>query len=81
MDSLFLDTPSGQWISARHIVVLDILDTGVEEQMRHTVQATLVTGDRQALRIFQGSDSGTQAEQFLSDLFDRLGAQRFVSGR
>ena len=81
METLFLETPSGQWISARHIAVLDILDSGREEQTRHTVQATLVTGDRQALRIFQGDDSGAQAEQFLADLFERLGAQRLVSRR
>ena len=65
MDTAFIDTPSGQWISTRHIVTLDILQTGSEEQTRHTVQATLVTGDKQALRVFQGSDSKEQAEKYL----------------
>lgn len=68
-------------ISGRHIAVLDTLDSGVEEQRRHTVQATLVTGDKHALRIFQGSDSGEQAEHFVSDLLEQLGAKRLVGRR
>ena len=75
MKNKFVDTPSGQWISTRHIVILDILETGKEEQLRHTVQATLVTGDKQALRVFQGANSKDEAERYIQTSLENFLAQ------
>jgi hypothetical protein len=77
MDRFFIEAPGGQFISAQHIVSLGLQQTGREDQLRHEAQATLVTGDKQLLKGFQGSHSRQTAEQYLSQLMDQLGVRRF----
>lgn len=77
MENLFVETPNGQFVSGQHIVSLDIQQTGREDQLRHGVQATLVTGDKQLLTCFQGGRSRDEAHEYVSQLMDQLGARRF----
>ncbi len=77
MENLFVETPNGQFVSGQHIVSLDIQQTGREDQLRHEVQATLVTGDKQLLTCFQGGRSRDEAQGYVSQLMDQLGARRF----
>lgn len=77
MDRLFIETPDGQFVSAQHVVSLDIQQTGRDDQLRHEVHATLVTGDKQLLTCFQGGRSREEAQHYLSQLMDQLGARRF----
>lgn len=76
MEYYFLKVLSGQLISAQHIVLFDIQDPGSEDQRRSEVQVTLVTGDRQALQTFKGTDAHRAAQQYLADLLEQLGARQ-----
>ncbi|MFK7604355.1 hypothetical protein ACI3L1_19365 [Deinococcus sp. SM5_A1] len=74
MERPFIETPDGQFVSAQHLISLDIQQTGREDQLRHEVQATSVTRDKHLLTCFQGSRSREDAEQYLSHLLEQMGA-------
>ena len=76
MEHFFLKIPSGQLVAAHHIVLLGFQETGVEDQRRCEVQASLTDGDTHVLATFQGPGCRAAAEQFLSDALDQLGARQ-----
>ncbi len=77
MKPIYVVTVAGQFVNAQQIVTLDVEGSGVEEQLRHTVYATLVNGDRQSLISFKGTGSHGHAQAFLGDLIARSGAEVF----
>ena len=71
MKPIFVATPSGQLVGVQHVVSLSVEGMGVGDQLRHEVQATLVTGEQQVLATFKGSDSHREANQFIATLLER----------